>query len=972
MNGEANHDPSEQQATDSDAATAAQPQAQETPEAQAVGSPPPSPDAPPALPGLTAAAGEQPEPGARTDPFDGLVGDVYPAAAHTASTAPDTRTFGAADHAPDLTSAHPTASAALPPAATADPTVVPSAATAAAISALKQSVQPRGIVTALLSLAVVFGTALIAAILILIALAVSVPSGSSSGPIPGVGGGADVGTALGSVFVLACAVLGGGLGLSMSGSASLFGSSTADLGAGATVNIVVIGVLLVAAVGVHLVVRLRERAEPAATTVGAFTRSAAEALAIAIVLTLVAAIARLSAGSDGSGLSAELAVQAHVGGVFLGVFLVVLVGAVTARLSRAPLGVRGSISRNAREIATYLVIPHALMLLVALVVAIVLAVRSDAFAPVLLWLPFGANLAALLFGAAQFGAVTVGMPGGLASQSVRLWDVMGGWSALVFVAMFAALIVVAVRIGVRRTRTAGVVWQRVWVLPAVVLAGSVLASLTFLPVSAAGDVPIFGSMRVAVGPSWETPLLVTLFAAAVSVGAEVLPGFLYAMNPALLATIGGRRATQSWMAGAPVAPVSSLTPASIAPAPGTPALTAGTSAAVNPVPTASSPDAPTAALAPAEAAPFAVASSGAVTDAQTAVTAPRVGAPQEAAVPPVAAAEPGATLPPLPERKPLSPGAKRGLIVGGVSLGAVGLLVVGGIVAVSVLNAQRDPAIQARAYLEAIADGDATKATELLDPRLRTEDRALLVNEALAGETQRIEILDVTTANRSAEGATIDASYRLDGEVFDTSFSAMAGPKEWLVLDTWKLAGGALVFPVAIQVAETVPEVRIGDVTVPTGGEPVELYAYPGLYPVAIGGGSEWYRAEGTTELRVIPDAYAQIEGGVQETQELQDAVLKQVLDRVNKCVEVPTNMDKMCPYSVRQTDLDKLSVTEAPDGFDYFDDGRFQTTSGTMSTTRAPSMFDSKPTANESSFTMDGTYEVVDGKVVVDYDQGW
>ncbi len=859
------------------------------------------------------------------------------------------------------TPADPATAPDAPSAAPGGPTAgSPGQLAAGAVPALRAVVndliQPRGIVTAALSLAVVLGVALVAAITIMIALSTSIPAGSStSDAIPGVGGGADVGTALGAIFLLACALLGGGLGVSMRGSGSLFGMDPTELGAGASISIIAIGVLAAAAVGVYLVVRVRERAAVGAAPGAIAIRSAAEALAVALIVTIIAAVARLSVGGGSSEMSAEIVIQAHVFGAFLGAFVAVFLGAAGARWMRRTNRLPSTAARHTREVVSYLALSHAFTLVVALVMAIVLAVRADSPGLALLWLPFGANLAALLFGAAQFGGVTVGVAGSLGAQNMRLWDVMGGWSAVVFVAMVLVLAVIAVRIGVRRTRSAQIVWQRVWVLPAILLAGSVLAALTILPVSAAGEVPIFGAMRVAVGPSWETPLLIALFAAAVSIGAEVLPRVLYTLSPALLATLGGRRATADWLAGvstdvAPASPVVA-TPTTVPTAPG-----------VDATPATDGADAAMAGL-------FAPATT--VADDSVTATAPTQPPASEA----VADAQPVAgTVPPLPERKPLSPSAKRGLIAALVSVGAVALLITGAVVAVSVLNAQRDPAAQARAYLDAIANGDATAASKIIDPGLRTAERALLVDEAFAEDTQRIEVVEVTTTQRSGTGASISATYRLDGEVFEADFSAVPGPKDFLVLDTWKLTGSPLIFPVNVQTTAAVPEVEIGGVAVPTAKDDarVTLYAYPALYPVKIGGGSEWYEAKGTNEVRVIPGENAFIEGEVVETKALQDAVLKTVTDRVKKCVEVPTNMDAMCPYSVRQTDLDKLSVVESPDGFDFFSDGRFQTTGGTVSTTRSPSAFDSKPSARESSFTMNGTYEITDGKVVVDFSDGW
>lgn len=857
---------------------------------------------------------------------------------------------------------------------------------------------PAGFGTLALTSAALIGVSLVMTIICMIVLATT----PGNGIMPQVGAGA--------FFTLLAGVVSGGFSATVYGGVGEWGMSL-----GGTLNIMSIATLVTIGVVVALLTRRAARREvvPGRTWWSVLLRSATEAIAPALLMLLLAAIARMSNSANVSIMEGGLQIQAYIFGAFIWTFLVLTTAAFWGRISTRPASPTRpvAISPFVREIATYLIGTHALLLIPAFVLFIVFASQTSHPTLWMLTVPLGLNVAGLLFGSVQFSAVQMADSSSYSARTVYLWDMIGGWAALVIVLFFIALFVLSVFIGVRRQRTATFVAARVWQLPLGVVACTLFAALFLLPVST--DLSDFRQGTMWMGPSWEFSLLVLAFATIVSLLAEVTPRAVYSLNPSLLALLAGSKATARWTqaivlptttparpfngsGAALLAPAAAAAPLGMNPAVASnpaavsnQAVASNQTVASNPL-VASNPalgSNPLAVSNPALASnpvavpdPLAV-SNPAVPTAPAAadafLTAPVFGETAPTVPLPNFAAFPGEVAQ-LPPAQPMNPKAKRAIIGTLIGAGMVGLLVAGAFVTIAILNGQRDPGNEVRAYLEAIAAGDAEKASTLLDPGMRNDQRALLTKAAFAGESTTIEVQSIETEDLTDGSVSVRANYSLDGETFTHNFMVHPGPKDFLFLNTWKLSGDPLLQTVYISAPVELGTVTIGDVAIELqsdgdGQSYNTLYAYPGIYQVSYEDPSEYYSAHGDEQLRVVEYGEAQVRASVEETDALHDEVLRLVNEQVQACVEIPTNMEEYCPYAVKRTDLASMSIDAVPSGFTEIDSGYFRTEQVTFTTKRNPTTWNKNPSADTNKYTFSGRYEVVDGVVVVtDVSSSW
>ncbi|WP_154670779.1 hypothetical protein [Microbacterium gorillae] len=834
---------------------------------------------------------------------------------------------------PPVTAPHDTPAAEQAATAHALPGAPRSETQLAILAELRGLVQPRGWQTLLLLLAVVVGVPLITAMLLF-----AVISGSVGENLPVASGDAV------SILML-------GWGLLLGGGIDAVGTVLGSTG-GVGFTVVALGTFATIWALSWLVVRLRYRGDIAHGTavasgrVALLARSAVEAAAIAVVAAIIAAFARWDMNSGVSLFSAEVSVTSRPFAVFLWTLVLVGTAAFAARLSVRRLPVRAPrLSAVLREIAWYFAIPVSVLTVLALVGLLVAGLNADPALPqiALAWIPLGVNLGLYAFAAGQFGRVVAGTGPG-ATQAAYAWELLRGWGVALVIITLLLLLFVAIFLGVRRTRTGRFEAGRIWQLPLGVFLVYGFLAVAILPLS--GDVLGFGGVA---GLSWETTLLVAVFAGAVSAGAEVLPAFVHGINPALLSTLAGKKATARWITG-------STRPAADASAAGAPAVPLA-AAAGDTLPLAPADIVDTVPLLPTEAAN---------------ATQPTVPLLSPAAV----AGGPPAPEGSAPELTPMSAKSKRATIAVIGGLVGVGLLVAAGAVTINVLNSLRDPAAEVSAYLGLLENGKYDEATATVNPGVKNDQRVLLTSAAAADATP-LTVDSVETTSRGDGRASVRAKYSVDGEQFTRDFTVSAGPNEFLVLNTWRL-DEPLIVPVSLRgPADLAVTVGGAEVTLPSAGDGygaessgVGLYAYPGIYPVS-GDGGKFYEVTGAT-LRATSESG---ENGValerSPSDALRDAVFAKVSERLKACGEIPTNMDSECPSLVRDTDLSAFAITP-PKSFSSFENGRFETERYTATATRDATMWNKNPTPTEREYTMSGTYEVADGEVEVDFNGSW
>ena len=344
----------------------------------------------------------------------------------------------------------------------------------------------------------------------------------------------------------------------------------------------------------------------------------------------------------------------------------------------------------------------------------------------------------------------------------------------------------------------------------------------------------------------------------------------------------------------------------------------------------------------------------------------------------------------------MSPRARRQLKVGVGALVLVLVLVVAAVVVVNVLNSRRTPEKEVATYLGLIADGHAQAANEMVDPGVASSKGVLLTDEALSAATSRITSINVEDADvdRGDDTVRITATFRLDGEKFEHTFSLRREDKDYGLLDNWtiedsligkvKLSSTAFdSLTIGGQDVSLDKIDSVGTIDTKEAHYETEQYVYPGLYDIAAGSSRSKYLSPDKTSLRVessdsssdrssgnssgrssdsSSDQTVTVEG--EPTQDLKDLVLNKVKQETTDCTTVPTNMDSECPPAVQSTNLSKMEVsTEATDVTIDSPPTGFTSSKIVVTTTGTSSTGAVTPRPERSSFTFSGDIEWTEGQ---------
>ena len=280
---------------------------------------------------------------------------------------------------------------------------------------------------------------------------------------------------------------------------------------------------------------------------------------------------------------------------------------------------------------------------------------------------------------------------------------------------------------------------------------------------------------------------------------------------------------------------------------------------------------------------------------------------------------------PPPPPSPMSPATRRQLKVGLGALALVLVLVIAGIAVVSLLNSRRTPEKEVSAYLALIADGHAEDANKMVDPGASHDESLLLTDEALGAATSRITAVKVEDADVDGDddSALVTATFRLDGERFEHTFSVNRGDKEYGLLDNWEIED-PLINKVELT-SSTFDSLTIGGQEVSldnseyTSSHETLQYVYFGVYDIAASSSRSKYLTPDTTSLQVDSSERVNSSKGAPDqtvtvsaspTQALKDLVLDKVKKETTDCTTPPNNMDSECPSAVQSRQIAKMEVT--------------------------------------------------------------
>jgi hypothetical protein len=335
----------------------------------------------------------------------------------------------------------------------------------------------------------------------------------------------------------------------------------------------------------------------------------------------------------------------------------------------------------------------------------------------------------------------------------------------------------------------------------------------------------------------------------------------------------------------------------------------------------------------------------------------------------------GATPAPFQAAAPLSPRAKKILLRSLVGAGIVVVLVVAGSITASTLRSTvYGPGTAAKAYLDALSRGDATKAGALSGAS--GTGRGMLSDAVFSKATNRITDVAIGKATVSGDLATVAVDYHQAGRSHADSLRLTRTGTTWLVHDTWKVSS-ALTGKIDISTDDA-----LGDAAVTVGGKKVgttsggtlSLSAYPGTYDIAVDGTK--YLTAKTQKVTVAAGSLLgqSVQFEAEATPQLTTDAEKVVNDLITTCAKSTSGtLPDSCPFYGPGSDTTKVrfTVTERPKlkvSLGYSGDVQVTGTGGSVHMTY---------TEDFGGFSYDGdddqsmyiyeSLKIVDGKLVVD-----
>lgn len=262
--------------------------------------------------------------------------------------------------------------------------------------------------------------------------------------------------------------------------------------------------------------------------------------------------------------------------------------------------------------------------------------------------------------------------------------------------------------------------------------------------------------------------------------------------------------------------------------------------------------------------------------------------------------------------------ARRNRLVLAGGLALLALLVAGFVVAAVVHDRNEDAPVRAvRAYVDAIARGDARAANGMVDPAV---DRALLTDDVLRSAEERMTVDEVALEfgeDVAADVVEVRVEYRVRERTSSALLRVQRAGATAGVLHEWRVLDPLLV-PVEVQTLEPrLDTARLGGATIPVGGPTLggfpqhRVHAYPGAYELR-GIESRYLAAErktvdvahlGSTE-RPLAAEPLRVELSYPPTAELTAAVDARLAEHLAACFAGTPQLPAGCPldaYAYRE-----------------------------------------------------------------------
>lgn len=361
-----------------------------------------------------------------------------------------------------------------------------------------------------------------------------------------------------------------------------------------------------------------------------------------------------------------------------------------------------------------------------------------------------------------------------------------------------------------------------------------------------------------------------------------------------------------------------------------------------------------------------------------------------------------ASPPPPPGSVPVKPFDKKKATLVSVIGGSAVIAIVAALIVVTQVNGHMfGPESTVEKYFSELSDGDAEGALKMADVDVPTEQRQLLTNDILGASPGLPKDITVEDAQVAGNSATVSATYDVGGSKSTMNFSLLKTGKKALFFDEWKLEAPEL-FRLSID-TPGLSKVKVNGVDVDTVDTRLALPAFPGMYSIGLAEDSEMVSAE-PVETRAFFGNESDEEGtgpellAAQPTDVFRTEVNNQVKTLIDSCAKKTVAQPDGCPFgSYRAENRDatnikwsissypSVSVANDSSAGDYYDPQdstgpnggpawpiSTETTGEALVTGKYDSFFDDDDTFDDTvTFSVDGTAEIVDGKIVINVDGG-
>ena len=268
--------------------------------------------------------------------------------------------------------------------------------------------------------------------------------------------------------------------------------------------------------------------------------------------------------------------------------------------------------------------------------------------------------------------------------------------------------------------------------------------------------------------------------------------------------------------------------------------------------------------------------------------------PMAAPVNPTAPGVPGAAA-----AQPMSPNAKKAMVIAGIAVGALVVVAVAiGVLSSTVFN----PKNAANVYLNQLSSGDYDAASKTVDPGIDTNRRALLTSAVSANGKNALSSPKIDSVSANGSEAVAQIEYSVHGTTTKDTLTLRKDGNTMLFFPKW-VVSKPLLSTIVVEDSGAADTVLVNNVKVskrnadPNSSSGALMFTvYPGTYTVSLPK-SEYLTASAVTKYVTGGSSKSAVEAqlDVKATDELVSAINDAIKTKMGKCGKVNDASSKVC-----------------------------------------------------------------------------